>query len=198
MSPEQVKGKELDSRTDLFSFGAVLYQMATGQLPFRGESAGVIFRAILDGTPTSAVRLNPDLPVELERIINKALEKDKNLRYQSAAEIRADLQRLKRDTESAKLPAATSGAVSAGKQGGIRWKVVVPATVVVAALAVGTYFYFHRTPKLTDKDTIVLSDFTNTTGDSVFDETLKQALTIQLEQSPFLSIVSGDRIQQTL
>src|SRR6266850_543315 len=198
MSPEQVKGKELDTRTDLFSFGAVLYQMATGQMPFRGESAGVIFKAILDGTPTSAVRLNPDLPVELERIINKALEKDKNLRYQSAAEICSDLQRLKRDTESAKLPAATSGAVSAGKQGVIRWKVVVSATVAVAALAAGTYFYFHRTPKLTDKDTIVLADFTNTTGDSVFDDTLKQALTIQLEQSPFLSIVSGDRIQQTL
>src|ERR1700726_1801675 len=112
MSPEQVKGKELDARTDLFSFGAVLYQMATGQLPFRGESAGVIFKAILDGAPVSAVRLNPEVPAELERIIDKALEKDKNLRYQNAADIRTDLQRLKRDTESAKLPAATSGTVA--------------------------------------------------------------------------------------
>jgi eukaryotic-like serine/threonine-protein kinase len=198
MSPEQVKGKELDTRTDLFSFGAVLYQMATGQMPFRGESAGVIFKAILDGTPTSAVRLNPDLPVELERTINKALEKDKNLRYQSAAEIRADLQRLKRDTESAKLPAATSAAVSVGKQSGMPWKVFVPASLVVAALAVGSYFYFHRTPRLTDKDTIVLAEFTNTTGDTVFDGTLREGLAVQLEQSPFLSLISEERIKQNL
>jgi Tfp pilus assembly protein PilF/predicted Ser/Thr protein kinase len=199
MSPEQVKGKELDARTDLFSFGAVLYQMATGALPFRGESAGVIFKAILDGSPTSAVRLNPDLPVALERIINKALEKDRNLRYQSATDIRTDLQRLKRDTESARVPAATTAAVvRVGERRGIPWQVIVPAAITVVALAVGSYFIFHRTPKLTDKDTIVLADFTNTTGDPVFDGTLRQGLSVQLEQSPFLSIISDQQIQQSL
>jgi serine/threonine protein kinase len=114
MSPEQVRAKELDARTDLFSFGAVLYEMATGTLPFRGESSGVIFKAILDGSPTPAVRLNPDLPPKLEDIINKSLEKDRNLRYQHAADVRTDLQRLRRDTDSGKPALADAGSATSG------------------------------------------------------------------------------------
>jgi serine/threonine protein kinase len=126
MSPEQVRAKELDARTDSFSFGAVLYEMATGTLPFRGESSGVIFKAILDGSPASAVRLNPDLPADLERIINKCLEKDRNLRYQHASEIRTDLQRLKRDTTLGSISAAGSAGFSAWYKKPSAWRFVSP------------------------------------------------------------------------
>ncbi len=194
MSPEQVRAKDLDARTDLFSFGVVLYEMATGTQPFRGESSGTIFESILNRPPVPPVRLNPDLPPELEGIINKCLEKDRNLRYQHASEIRTDLQRLKRDTESHHLPAAIPIAA--------RWKAIVPTAAAALAIIFAGYFYFHRplqaTPKLTDKDTIVLADFINTTGDPVFDGTLRQGLAIQLEQSPFLSLVSEGRIQKAL
>ena len=192
MSPEQVRAKELDVRTDLFSFGAVLYEMTTGALPFRGESTGVIFKAILDSTPTSAVRLNPDLPAELERIIAKCLEKDRNLRYQHASDIRTDLQRLKRDTVSSQMPV---GEMASGVSK--RWKLGA-VVAVVALAAVGAYFYLHRAPKLTAKDTVILADFANATGDAVFDDALRQALSAQLEQSPFLSLLSDERIAQTL
>src|SRR5271169_4099992 len=202
MSPEQARGEELDARTDLFSFGAVLYEMATGRLAFPGNSAAVIYEAILNRTPVPASHINQTLPPKLDEIIGKALEKDRKLRYQSAADIRTDLQRLKRDAESARLPAATDAVVrenvGAGAKKRIRGLVIAPAVMAILALAVGSYFYFHRTPKLTDKDTIVLADFTNTTGDTVFDGTLRQGLSVQLEQSPFLSIVSEQRIQQTL
>ncbi|MGA8618169.1 MAG: protein kinase [Candidatus Sulfotelmatobacter sp.] len=196
MSPEQVRAKELDARTDLFSIGAVLYEMATGALPFHGESTGVIFESILNRTPVPPVRLNPDLPLELERIVTKCLEKDRNLRYQHASDIRTDLQRLKRDTESGRVPAAASAGATSHL--GMRWKVIIPVALAVVALAVGGYFYLHRTPKITDKGTILLADFTNTTGDAVFDGTLRQGLSVQLEQSPFLSLVSEAGIQQVL
>ena len=198
MSPEQARGEELDARTDLFSFGAVLYEMATGRMAFPGNSAAVIHDGILNRTPVPASQANQGLPTKLDEIIGKALEKDRKLRYQGAAEIRTDLQRLKRDTESARLPAAMSAVAGVGERRGIRWKVVAPAAIAVLALAAVSYLYFHRTPKLTDKDTVVLADFTNTTGDTVFDGTLRQGLSVQLEQSPFLSIISDQQISQTL
>ncbi|HEX4380208.1 MAG TPA: protein kinase, partial [Candidatus Acidoferrum sp.] len=202
MSPEQARAKDLDSRSDLFSFGAVLYEMATGVLPFRGESSAVIFHGILSETPTPAQQLNPGLPPELQRIIDKALEKDRELRYQSAAEMRSDLQRLKRDGDSRKLSGVTvaSGVTvtsSAAPRKRFAW--IAGAALAVIALAGAIYFFFGRQPaKLTNKDTIVLADFSNTTGDSVFDGTLREGLTAQLEQSPFLSLISDQRVAQTL
>jgi tetratricopeptide (TPR) repeat protein len=164
------------------------------------------------------VRLNPDLPIKLEEIINKALEKDRNLRYQHASEMRADLQRLKRDTDSSRsavtavreqllAPApeparssatsVTPSAPATKAQRSQRW--VIPAAIVlIGAVATAGYFYLHRSPKLTEKDTIVLADFANTTGDPIFDDTLKQALATQLAQSPFLNILSDQRVSETL
>jgi eukaryotic-like serine/threonine-protein kinase len=202
MSPEQARGEELDARTDLFSFGVVLYEMATGRMAFPGNSAAVIYEAILNRTPVLGSQINQALPPKLDEIIGKALEKDRRLRYQSAADIRTDLQRLKRDTETARLPAATDAVVREkfvpDRRGGISGIVIAPAVMAILVLAVGSYFYFHRRPKLTDKDSIVLADFTNTTGDPAFDGSLKQALTISLQQSPFLTLLSDQQVQQTL
>jgi len=198
MSPEQARGEELDARTDLFSFGAVLYEMATGRMAFPGSTAAIVHEAILNRAPVPVARLKPELLPKLEEVIGKALEKDRKLRYQSAAEIRTDLQRLRRDTEPARLPAATSAVGGVGEQRGIRWKVIVPAAIAVAALVAGEYFYLHPKPKLTDKDTIVLSDFDNKTGDNVFDDALKQGLSVQLEQSPFLDLLSDRKVNETL
>jgi len=196
MSPEQIRAKELDARTDLFSFGAVLYEMATGALPFRGESTGVIFNEILERPPIPAVRLNPDLPAELERIINKCLEKDRNLRYQNAADIRTDLHRLRRDAESGRATAQTTAIRPRFRSK--NWAMAGIGVLVIGLIAGAWLFHSRETHVLTERDTVVLADFTNTTGESVFDDTLRQALAVQLEQSPFLSLVSDGRVQETL
>jgi eukaryotic-like serine/threonine-protein kinase len=204
MSPEQTRVQDLDARTDLFSFGVVLYEMATATLPFRGDSPTIISDGILNRRPVSAVRLNPDVPLALERIIDKCLEKDRELRYQHASEIRSDLQRLKRDRDSGRqAPHPATEAVTTVTRQTFLTR-VAGAIAFTVALAGSLYVYrtsrvADRNPaKLTDKDTIVLADFTNTTGDAVFDDTLRQGLAVQLAQSPFLSLISDERIHKVL
>jgi eukaryotic-like serine/threonine-protein kinase len=193
MSPEQVRAKELDARSDLFSFGSVLYEMATGKMPFEGESSGEICSAILHQKPRPAMQINPSLPPPVEAIIDKALEKDRELRYQHAADIRADLHRLRRD-ETGRSGTPAFLPLSRAKLGGY----VAAAALLCALVVAGFYYRSHRSKPLTDKDTIVLADFDNTTSDSVFDGTLRQGLSVELEQSPFLSLVTDEQIQETL
>jgi len=190
MSPEQIRAQPLDSRTDLFSFGVVLYEAATGVLPFPGDTTGVVFSAILNATPAPPAQLNPKLPRELVRIIQKCLEKDRELRYQHAAEIRTDLQRLKRDTEPGRMPVPVPATSP--------WRGIIPAALVLLAIAAAAFFYLRPTAKLKEKDSVVLAEFTNSTGETVFDETLRQGLVAQLQQSTFLSVIPDDQMQRVL
>jgi eukaryotic-like serine/threonine-protein kinase len=213
MSPEQVRGEPLDARSDIFSFGIVLYEMTTGRRAFAGNTSGVVFDGILNRAPAAPVRLNPEVPDDLERIIAKALEKDRALRYQSAADLAADLHRVRRDlsafrsashapvqpSAAADVKRSGSAAAPAGAAPSRRWRWWVPGVGgAVAVAAAAALFYSQRGPVLTDRDTVLVADFVNTTGETIFDGTLQQALTIGLEQSPFLSIVSSDRVRQIL
>jgi serine/threonine protein kinase/tetratricopeptide (TPR) repeat protein len=203
MSPEQARGRELDSRTDIFSFGAVLYEMATGKAAFSGSSTAEIFEAILNRTPQEAALLNPTVPAELDRIINKCLEKDAAMRYQHASDMRSDLQRMKRDQESSRSTSAAAKTSAAKAATPSRSTLMIAvAAVVVIALAAGAFWWFKghntKTATLTERDTVLVADFANSTGDPVFDDALKQALSVSLRQSPFLNVLSDDRVSSTL
>ena len=215
MSPEQARGKELDARTDIFSFGAVLYEMATGVEAFRGESATDILDAVLNKPPAAPVRLTPSISAELEYIIIKALKKDPRLRYQRAAEMRADLQRLKRDMESVGIvesgaelrPVSTPtvagpsalAAQAAKRFRGRRFLWTGSAAAVAVCVAVAGWLFLPRhAGALRPTDTIVLADFANSTGDVVFDDTLRQGLATDLQQSPFLNILPDQKVRATL
>ncbi len=199
MSPEQLRGDEVDARTDVFSLGLVLFQMATGRPAFAGATGAVVAAAILHEKPQTPSTLRPELTVRFDEIVLKSLEKDRTLRYTEAADLRADLQRLKRDTDGTATAAVGRAAPApASSRRGLPW-LASGALLAIAAIG-GGYFYLssRRPAPLTDKETVVLADFSNTTRDPVFDDTLRQGLSIQLQQSPFLSLASDTRIQQLL
>jgi eukaryotic-like serine/threonine-protein kinase len=208
MSPEQIRGDTLDPRTDIFALGLLLYEMASGRQAFGGKTGGAIIESILTRPPLSVSTTNSQIPARLEEIINKCLEKDRNLRYSTAATVRSELQQLKRETESGQITQTSVPAIAAvpafapalRSSHRFGWKKIAAASaLLVVLLAVAGFFYNTRHARaLGQADTIILADFTNKTGDAIFDDTLRQGLAAQLQQSPFLSLVSEQRIQQTL
>ena len=202
MSPEQARGEEIDARTDLFSLGLILYEMVTGRQAFGGTTTAVVFDALLNRQPPDPRTMNPEVPEELQRVIMRALEKDRKLRYQTAADMQAELGRVRRDTtaHTAPVTAASGTTPAAGLQTVTR---KIPVAAILAAVAVAgaaVWYFFLRAPAtvLTSKDTVLVADFVNTTGDPVFDDALRGAVAVQLQQTPFLTLMPDQRIQRTL
>ncbi len=205
MSPEQARSEALDARSDLFSLGVVFYEMVTATLPFDGQTAVDTLHAIVNQAPVAPVQLIPSLPQKLDEIIHRSLEKDRDQRYQHASEVRNDLQQLKRDIEGGPSVLTSAGALStrqgapALRRRGKRQILIIGAALMVAVLvAGGLYYRSHHRTRLTERDSIVIADFANSTGDPVFDDTLKTALTVALRQSPFLNVLSDDKVATTL
>jgi serine/threonine protein kinase/tetratricopeptide (TPR) repeat protein len=206
MSPEQVHGEDLDARTDLFSFGVVIYEMATGRLPFERKTVGATFAAILHESPEPVTHLNSQLPAKLDEIVSKALHKDRQLRYQHASETRNDLQQLRGTTRASAASADLRSIATPPRETAVsrrnRWKLALPIGLILALLGAIIFGLSHRrtsqASKLNEKDAVVLADFANSTGDPVFDNTLKQGLAVSLRQSPFLNILSDSKVAATL